>query len=554
MKIDMQVPNAVSAYRTQYQSEWISSGLWKNRTVADEAFHHEQMHPDDPVVFLDDGDALCFGEVITEALALAAAFQRLGLRQGDVVSFQLPNWREVVPINIASAYLGLVVCPIIPIYRSKELQFILRASRSRLHLTLDNYRGVDYRAMLEKFKGKLPDLKDIVYVRPIIASGNSFTTLLDSARGLKTVKHPVDPNSVKLIMYTSGTTGIPKGVLHSHNSLRCFLDNTARYWNLCADDVMLMPSPVTHITGLALGLELPFSSGIKCALMEKWNADAALVYIRQVKATVSVGATPFLEELIDAANRNNDKLPSMRLYACGGATVPPELIVRVGLSLSRCRAFRVYGSTETPLVTLGFVGKGETSLAAHTDGKVIGYQVKVVDGQGGEVAMGQEGEILTRGPSMFLCYADSEHNADAFDNAGYFRTGDLGHLTPEGGIVISGRKKDLIIRGGENISAKEVEDVLYDHSSVREVAVVSMPHARLGEGVCACVIPSDGQAPPTLEALVAACNAAGLAKQKWPERVEVMSEFPRTASGKIKKNELRDLIHQKLSNAASAAY
>jgi len=546
----MQIAEALKAYRAQNKSAWEASGAWKNRTLADEVLRRAEASPDRSVYSFDDGDELSYGALMQEALALAAAFQQMGLAKGDVVSFQLPNWREVASLDVACAYLGLVLCPIIPIYRAKEVQFILRASRAKLHLAADAYRGFDYRTMLDGMISQLPELKAVVYVRPEQPCANTFGNMIDQGKGRAPVRPAVDASAFKLILYTSGTTGVPKGVLHDHNSIRCILDTSIRHWNLGPDDVMLMPSPVTHITGIGSGVELPVCCGGKTAFMEKWNAEAAVAYIKRVGATVSVAATPFLVELVDAAKRLGEGLPSMRLFACGGAAVPPEVIRSVSETLSRCRAFRVYGSTETPMITQGFVGAGDLELAANSDGQIVGFEVKVVDDKGLQVAAGQEGEILARGPGMLLGYMDQAHNTDAFDPSGYFRTGDLGRLVPDSGIVITGRKKDLIIRGGENISAKEIEDVLHRHPAVREVSVVAMPHARLGEGVCAYVIPADADHPPTLEALLAVCADARVAKQKWPERIEIVSSFPRTATGKIQKNELRKMIYQKLASDA----
>lgn len=540
----MQVMEIIKRHQAEHQAEWVSAGLWKNRTIADEALLRAEAQPEDPMIYLED-HALTSGEVMGQALALAAALQRMGLCHGDVVSFQLPNWQEAAILNIAAAYLGLVLCPIIPIYRSKELAFILHSSRAKLHFSTDYYHKTDYRRILDQLMPSLPDLQHVIYIRPRNAGSMDFRVLVENGKDYSVSRPSVDPNSIKLLLYTSGTTGVPKGVLHSHNTVRCAMENSARFWGIGPEDVMLMPSPVTHITGLAFGLELPFYAGNKTALMEKWNAAAARDFIQRVGATLCVSATPFLQELVEEV-KHGHSLPSLRLFACGGAAVPPELILSVEHYLPQCRAVRVYGSTETPMVTQGFVGENELQLAAHTDGKIFQYNVKVVDAQDRVLSDNQEGEILAHGPSMFLGYADCSHNADAFDESGYFRTGDLGYLTPEEGIVITGRKKDLIIRGGENISAKEIEDVLHSHTGVREVSVVSMPHPRLVESVCAYVIPQDMDVPPTLQSLVAACESAGLAKQKWPERVEIVADFPRTPSGKIKKNELRDTIWQKL--------
>jgi acyl-CoA synthetase (AMP-forming)/AMP-acid ligase II len=296
-----------------------------------------------------------------------------------------------------------------------------------------------------------------------------------------------------------------------------------------------MPSPVTHVSGYSNGLELPFLAGTRTVLMESWNALDALSLIQQHQIRGTVAATPFLQELVTRAKEAGTTLPSMRFFACGGAAVPPEIVRSANALFGKPVAFRVFGSSEVPLVTLGFPKDGE--LAATTDGEIIDYEVRIVDDEDRDVPPGGEGEILARGPAMFMGYADEAQTREAITADGYFRTGDIGRVTPENAVLITGRKKDLIIRGGENISAKEIEDVLHLHPKVAEAAVVAMPHERLGEGVCAFVI-AKGEAP-TFADLVAFVAASGLAPQKRPERVEIVEEFPRTASGKIRKDLLR---------------
>jgi acyl-CoA synthetase (AMP-forming)/AMP-acid ligase II len=251
-----------------------------------------------------------------------------------------------------------------------------------------------------------------------------------------------------------------------------------------------------------------------------------------------MGATPFLQELVAEAERRQRRLPSLRIYVCGGAAVPPALIRKAHSVFQNCMPFRVFGSSEVPLTTLGYVDPSQVDLAAETDGAVVHYDVRVTDDEGQVLPTGTEGEICARGPAMFLGYADPAQTRESFDAAGYFKTGDLGVLTPDNAIVITGRKKDLINRGGEKISAKEVEDVLHTHPAIAEAAVVSVPHARLGETVGAFVILKKGLSLD-LEQISQHMVAAGVARQKSPERLMLVEEFPRTASGKIRKDLLR---------------
>jgi non-ribosomal peptide synthetase component E (peptide arylation enzyme) len=255
-----------------------------------------------------------------------------------------------------------------------------------------------------------------------------------------------------------------------------------------------------------------------------------------------VAATPFLVELAAAARESGKGLPSFRFFACGGAAVPNELIPAANAAFENCHAFRVFGASEVPLVSFGW--PHDEHLAATTDGQIVDYQVRIVDDQDRDLADGEEGEILACGPGMMLGYADQQQTAEAITSDGFFRTGDLGVRTANGAITITGRKKDLIIRGGENISAKEIEDVLHLHPGVKEAAVVAMPHERLGEGICAYVI-AEGDAPSPAD-LAAHVAASGLAKQKTPEHFEFVADLPRTASGKVRKDQLRADIKWKL--------
>jgi acyl-CoA synthetase (AMP-forming)/AMP-acid ligase II len=272
-----------------------------------------------------------------------------------------------------------------------------------------------------------------------------------------------------------------------------------------------------------------------------------------VKATHCMSATPFLQELVAECTRRGDGLPTLRYFACGGASVPPELIRHSHQVFARCRSFRIWGCTEAPLISQGVTAEAEEALAAETDGRIFNYEVRVLDAADQEVGIGAEGELLARGPSLSLGYTNEEMTRESFTDDGFFRTGDLGYVSQDGSVVITGRKKDLIIRGGQNISAKEIEDVLHTHPAIEEAAVVSMPHARLGEGICAYLRLRGAGPAPTIDDLQRFLLEAGLARQKAPERVEVLSEYPRTAAGKIKKDILRQMIRDRLASEMPTA-
>jgi len=528
-----------------HHREFARSGAWADLTIAELAEQRAEADPDG-IALIAGETQMSWAALLADARALAASLRSLGLVPGDVVSFQTPNWAEAAVINLAAALSGLVINPIVPIYRDAEVGMMLADSRAKALFTAGSFRNYDYAAMAERLRPLLPALRHIVTVRS--ESAMTLESLIAQGRGHSFERPSVDPGSVKMLLFTSGTTGRPKGVLHSHNTLYRVLQQSARHWGISPGDAMLMPSPVTHVSGYGNGLELPFVAGTRTVLMESWNAAEAIALIERHQVTGTVAATPFLVELAKAASAAGKRLPSFRFFACGGAAVPPDVIPAANRAFERCRAFRVFGSSEVPLVTLGYPAAADEMLAATTDGAPIDYTVRVVDDTGHDVAPGADGEILARGPAMFLGYCDRLQTEEAITPDGYFRTGDIGCITPEGALLITGRKKDLIIRGGENISAKEIEDVLHAHPAVEEASVVAMPHARLGEGVCAYVI-LRSDAVADADALAAHVAASGLARQKIPERFEIVSELPRTASGKIRKDQLRLDIKAKLAAA-----
>jgi len=529
----------------RHHTEFAARGDWEGRTLADFAFALAEQDPD-AVQFVAGTEQVSRAALLADAQALAVGLADLGLVAGDVLSFQTPNWIEAAVINLAAALSGLVINPIVPIYRDAEVGMMLTDCRAKAFILASSFRGYDFAAMAARLKPALPKLEHIILVRGDLVRGDgalTYDALIAGGRGRAFARPKVDAGAVKMLLYTSGTTGRPKGVLHSHNTLTRVLRQSAAHWGIDPGDAIIMPSPVTHVSGYANGLEMPFVAGSTTILMEAWSAQDALALIEAHQVVGTVAATPFLTELAEAAQAAGTRLPSLRFFACGGAAVPPDVIPAANAAFDQCNAFRVFGSSEVPLVSLGYPAGADTLLAATTDGAVIDYQVRIVDDEERDVAPGQEGEILARGPAMFMGYADQAQTRDALSPDGYFRTGDIGCITPDGAILITGRKKDLIIRGGENISAKEIEDVLHTHPAVQEATVVAMPHDRLGEGVCAYVILS-GQGDAA--SLAAHVQASGLAKQKTPERFEFVTDFPRTASGKIRKDALRADVKAKV--------
>ena len=525
----------------------ISDHSYRNTTLAQAAFALAESKPDALAIRFDNGKTLTYHQAWTRGLQLAAALQASGLQPGDTLSFQLPNSEESVVVAIGASICGLVINPIVPIYRGRELAFILRDARAKVAFIPGVYRKFDFPAMLEELKNDLPELTQVICVgaEGALPDGfQHFEAFMAEASGETAKLAAVSPDDTKILLYTSGTTGNPKAVRHSHNTLAKALDNGATGWNLGAGDIMLMPSPVTHITGYANGIELPFFTDTQTLLMEAWVVDRAVELIEQFGATVCVSATPFLQELINTCKAQGKTLPGFRLFACGGASVPPALINDAAATFADCLAVRVYGSTETPLVTVGFPEKENRQLAAETDGRIHNYDVRICDDAGNDLGVDTEGEILVRGPAMMLGYAAAEQNAAAFTADGFFKTGDVGKLLQSGAIVITDRKKDIIIRGGENLSAREIEEAILQHPAIAEVAVVAAPHERLGEGVAAFVIPHAGETI-TLEAVLELLVNLQLAKQKWPQHLEITDALPKTASGKVQK----DILRRRLKDA-----
>lgn len=520
---------------------YFASGAWEQVTVAEAARERARRTPDRVALQAENG-ALTYFDAVEQGEALARALLDLGLRPGDTLAFQLPNWLETAVINLACAFAGLVVNPVIPIYRQAELRVILKDARARLIFIPQVFRNVDFAAMLSEVRPDLPELDHVVQVR---GDSDGLQPLIKHGRTLKTPLPKVPPESAKMLIYTSGTTGLPKGVIYGHAQAKASIAYSFDAWGLETDGtVTVVPTPVTHVTGYAHGLEGPFLLGTRTILMERWEAAEAVTLIDQHSAAYMIGATPFLSETLKAAQSAQTHLPSLKVFACGGAEVPPDLIRRANSWFTNAVATRVFGASEVPMVTQGCIENPE--LSATTDGRVFRYDVRLIDTAGRNIPNGSEGEIIARGPSMFLGYTDPDATAKAVDTEGYFHTGDLGRLSDDGIITVTGRIKDLIIRGGENLSAKEIEDALALHTGIVDLAVVGAPHERLGECVAVFVVAADGHEMPDTAALGQFLSQAGIAPQKRPEYVFSIDALPRTASGKVQKHLLRNEVKARL--------
>lgn len=503
-------------------------------------------HPERPAL-LDRGHIWTYGSLDREIDRWAAALARHGVRPGAVVSWQLPNRAEAVILHQATLRIGAISNPIIPIYRHSEVGFILRQARSEIFFVPATFRGFDFPAMVGDIRDELPDLATLV-VLGAAAPGDGVVdldTFLSAAAPGRTPDRPDphDTDAIALLLYTSGTTADPKGVLHTHDTLDDENRSMIEFFGLTGSDVVFMPSPVTHVTGVLYGLQLPFMTGGAVVLLDVWEPGAGLELIERHGCTFVVAATPFLHGLVHHPARTPESTRTLRTFACGGADVPPDLVRRAAGELD-CLVVRVYGSTEFPTATSTNLSD-PARTRAHTDGRPIGRaEVRVVDGRDRAVPPGTTGHLLVRGPELFVGYLDASLDADAFTPDGWFRTGDLAVVDDAGYLEITGREKDIIVRGGENLSAKEIEDRLFEHPAVTDVAVVAVPDPVLVERACAVVVPQPG-ADVTLGDLTTWLREQHrLAVQKLPEYLVLVDELPRTASGKVQKFMLRDRLRR----------
>ncbi|MGV0745205.1 AMP-binding protein [Mycolicibacterium sp. XJ870] len=473
----------------------------------------------DRVLLVDDGIALTCRELHTRATVLARAMMQR-MPAGSVVSFMLPNWHEAAVIYLGATLAGMVINPILPSLRDRELEFILGDAHSRMIFIPEQFGNHDYAAMLTRVCAEMSTPPDVVVVRG--ASHLPF----DALGGSPDAELPMlDPDAVRMILYTSGTTGRPKGVLHSHNSINALIGQLRDHWMIEPGDTFLVPSPIAHIGGSIYAFECPLLLGTTAVLMQRWNADDGVALMAQHHCTHMAGATPFLEQLLAAAERAGTRLPDLKVFICGGASVPPSLIRRASGYFDRAVVSRVYGSTEVPVTTVGSLG--DVDHAAETDGRAGIAEIRLVSG-----------EIRARGPQMLLGYLHPEDEAESFDGDGFFRTGDLGAWVDGDYLTVTGRAKDLIIRNGENISPKEVEDILVGELGIAEIAVVGLPDGRTGERACAVIVPADDRRPD-VAALGELLAKAGVARFKTPEQVEIWDALPKNDAGKVLKHRIR---------------
>lgn len=510
-----------------------AEGWWVRETLAD-ALRKAAATTPDRIALIDDARAIDCATLLAESLRMAhALLQRAS--PGDVISFMLPNWTEAAVIYLGATMAGMVVHPILPSLRERELRHMLSQSQSRVIFLPGQFRGHDYEGMLATVCASLRQAPDIIIVRGHSGHHRSYADLLIEGRKQDLPLPSLEADAVRMLLYTSGTSGSPKAVMHSHNSLHALVRQLGEYWMIEPGDSFLIPSPISHIGGSIYAFECPLLLGTTAILMDRWDADEAVALMRKHGCTHMAGATPFLEQLLAAAERANTGLPRLKLFICGGAAVPPALIRRAAEQFEKAVVTRVYGSTEVPVTTIGVPDPDDRDHAAHTDGKTGIATVRLTPH---DAAPPGKGEIRARGPQMLVGYLDPSDEDGLFDAQGFYRTGDLGHWVDDCYLTVTGRAKDIIIRKGENISAGEVEDLLRDHPDVLDVAVVGLPDAAQGEKACAVIVPRGGRRPD-LASISEYVSERGLAAFKRPEQVVHWRELPRNAAGKILKTEIR---------------
>jgi len=516
------------------------AGYWLDKTVDQLLTEAAASTPGKVAVVADRADRdqarrFTYCELEDLAERAATSLRNLGVGPGDVVTVQLPNWWEFVVAAFACSKIGAVMNPVMPILRERELLYILNFCEAKVFIVPKMYRGFDYSAMAEGMRSELPHLKHLIVVDG--DGDSSFEHVLLAAEpagkpaGLR-------PDDMSVLMFTSGTTGEPKGVIHTSNSLiGCTKALTERF-GLDASDVLLVASPVGHMTGYAAIVLLSVYLGGTMVLQDVWEPKHGVSLMAREGVTYTAASTPFLTDICDAVKAGAPRPASLRSFLCGGAPIPSVLIERAASELG-IKVCSLWGMTEVLSGTLTEPSRA-SEKSPTTDGRSLeGMEVRIVDFDGRPVPTGQSGRLMVRGCQMFTGYY-KKPELKTFDAEGWFDSGDLAYMDSEGYIRISGRVKDVLIRGGENVPVVEIENLLYKHPAVAAVAVVGYPDARLGERGCAFIVPKQ-RATIDLAVMQAYLAECKMAKQFWPERVELVADLPRTASGKIQKFKLKEV-------------
>lgn len=534
-------------FNEQRRAAYRQQGLWGDASLADYWQQTARAMPDKIAVVDNHGASYTYSALDHAASCLANWMLAKGIESGDRIAFQLPGWCEFTVIYLACLKIGAVSVPLLPSWREAELVWVLNKCQAKMFFAPTLFKQTRPVDLILPLQNQLPQLQQIVGVdklapatsslslSQIIADNTSLTTAITT-----------HGDELAAVLFTSGTEGLPKGVMLTHNNILASERAYCARLNLTWQDVFMMPAPLGHATGFLHGVTAPFLIGARSVLLDIFTPDACLALLEQQRCTCMLGATPFVYDLLNVLEKQPADLSALRFFLCGGTTIPKK--VARECQQRGIKLLSVYGSTES---SPHAVVKLDDPLSRfmHTDGyAAAGVEIKVVDDARKTLPPGCEGEEASRGPNVFMGYFDEpELTARALDEEGWYYSGDLCRMDEAGYIKITGRKKDIIVRGGENISSREVEDILLQHPKIHDACVVAMSDERLGERSCAYVVLKAPHHSLSLEEVVAFFSRKRVAKYKYPEHIVVIEKLPRTTSGKIQKFLLRKDIMRRLT-------
>ncbi|MGD2883213.1 medium-chain fatty-acid--CoA ligase [Escherichia coli] len=534
-------------FNEQRRAAYRQQGLWGDASLADYWQQTARAMPDKIAVVDNHGASYTYSALDHAASCLANWMLAKGIESGDRIAFQLPSWCEFTVIYLACLKIGAVSVPLLPSWREAELVWVLNKCQAKMFFAPTLFKQTRPVDLILPLQNQLPQLQQIVGVDKLApaTSALSLSQIIADNTPLTTAI-TVHGDELAAVLFTSGTEGLPKGVMLTHNNILASERAYCARLNLTWQDVFMMPAPLGHATGFLHGVTAPFLIGARSVLLDIFTPDACLALLEQQRCTCMLGATPFVYDLLNVLEKQPADLSALRFFLCGGTTIPKKVArecQQLGIKL-----LSVYGSTESsPHAVVNL--DDPLSRFMHTDGyAAAGVEIKVVDDARKTLPPGCEGEEASRGPNVFMGYFDEpELTARALDEEGWYYSGDLCRMDEAGYIKITGRKKDIIVRGGKNISSREVEDILLQHPKIHDACVVAMPDERLGERSCAYVVLKAPHHSLSLEEVVAFFSRKRVAKYKYPEHIVVIEKLPRTASGKIQKFLLRKDIMRRLT-------
>ncbi|HAX2682636.1 TPA: medium-chain fatty-acid--CoA ligase [Escherichia coli] len=534
-------------FNEQRRAAYRQQGLWGDASLADYWQQTARAMPDKIAVVDNHGASYTYSALDHAASCLANWMLAKGIESGARIAFQLPGWCEFTVIYLACLKIGAVSVPLLPSWREAELVWVLNKCQAKMFFAPTLFKQTRPVDLILPLQNQLPQLQQIAGVDKLAPATSSLSLSQIIADNTPlTTAITTHGDELAAVLFTSGTEGLPKGVMLTHNNILASERAYCARLNLTWQDVFMMPAPLGHATGFLHGVTAPFLIGARSVLLDIFTPDACLALLEQQRCTCMLGATPFVYDLLNLLEKQPADLSALRFFLCGGTTIPKK--VARECQQRGIKLLSVYGSTESsPHAVVNL--DDPLSRFMHTDGyAAAGVEIKVVDDARKTLPPGCEGEEASRGPNVFMGYFDEpELTARALDEEGWYYSGDLCRMDEAGYIKITGRKKDIIVRGGENISSREVEDILLQHPKIHDACVVAMPDERLGERSCAYVVLKAPHHSLSLEEVVAFFSRKRVAKYKYPEHIVVIEKLPRTASGKIQKFLLRKDIMRRLT-------